>query len=440
MKKPISLIIILILFISILTPVFAEDKAVLSDNLPEITAGGILVLDLGKDLESDDDNTIIISQNYTEKFFPASLTKIMTAVVLFDEYSETELKNNSVTLTQKTKNYLYESNAETSGIEVGETLSLYDLLYCMLLPSGCDAAQMVADNYGKGDSEAFVELMNTKAYQIGLTSTKFVNPTGLHNPLQYTTISNLETLVKYAYYKMKNRELFRKIVSLSEYTLPKTNKQPERKIKNTNLLISNNNFKIDEVLGVKTGFTSEAGRCLISIYKDDKFELMTILMKSFNNVDGKNAFTDTANIINWVKDNLIRTDIAKKNSTVMTAKLLKGEKGIDSVGLKFSENINKIIDKGFIDKIVINPLKKLDDLEAPLKRGDFITKVNILVNGTVIATSDLVAVDDVNKDIKYILLDSLIFIIPIVVAILIIFIVIFLLKRKSRHKSTSIFR
>lgn len=440
MKKTICIILILIFFISILSPVLAEDRVVLSDTLPEITAAGAFVLDLGKNLNSDDDNTIIFQKSYTEKFAPASLTKIMTAVVLLDKYSETELKNISCTLSQKTKNYIFELGAETSGIEVGETLFLYDLLACMLLPSGCDASQMIAEKMGNGGADEFVSLMNTKAYQLGLTSTYFVNPTGLQDPLQYTTISNLELLVKYAYYKMKNKELFKNLVSLTEYTLPKTNKQPERIIRNTNLLISDKNQKIDGILGVKTGFTSEAGRCLITIYKDNEFELLTIVMKSANNVNGKNAFTDTANLINWTKENIIKVDITKISSPVLTVKLSKAEKGIEKVNLEFNSSIEKMIDKVYLDKIVIRPYKNIDILVAPLKRGEVITSADILLNDTIIATADLVVTNDINKDIKYILLDSLVFIIPIMCGVIIIIIIFYITKRKKQKKSRTVFR
>jgi len=209
---------------------------------------------------------MLFSKNSEEKLPFASLTKIMTAIIAL-EHSKS---NDNYTVTQDDL-----VGEDSMGLSVGEVLSLKDLLYGMILHSGNDAAETIATNFPGGRS-SFIEAMNEKALSIGLKNTHFTNPTGLEGDGdQHTTAYDLLVMTRYA---LENFQTFREVVSTFDYNISQNAYHKEYDLENeTNLLTSYPGVK-----GVKTGYTPQAGLCLVTYleYKDHK--IIAVLLGSDN--------------------------------------------------------------------------------------------------------------------------------------------------------------
>lgn len=202
------------------------------------------------------DHHILMQKNSEEKIYPASLTKMMTAIVAIENLSNLKEKIN---LDNSMFQGLYEANASMAGFQPGEQVRAIDLLYGALLPSGAESCVGLAD-YIAGSEKDFVEMMNQKATDLGMHNTHFENSTGLQNENHYTTVKDMALLLSYA---LQN-DTFREIFTSSRYSTQPTNKHPGGiTFYNTMFEKLNHQYIIDgEVLGGKTGYTDEAGLCL----------------------------------------------------------------------------------------------------------------------------------------------------------------------------------
>ena len=224
---------------------------------PEITAESALIFDTSS-------QAVLYSKNPQEKLPMASLTKIMTAIIALEN-------------PKKDDKYIVSGSAlvgeDSMGLDSGETLSLKELLYGLMLHSGNDAAETLADNF-KGGRTAFIKAMNDKVKSLGLTQTNFTNPTGLEGDgKQFTTSYDLVVLTRYA---LTNFPLFNKIVSTFDYTIPQTLTHKEYDLENeTNLLTSYPGVK-----GVKTGYTPEAGLCLVTYLDYSGHKIIAVILGS----------------------------------------------------------------------------------------------------------------------------------------------------------------
>ncbi len=225
----------------------------------DITARAALMYDLtnGKTL---------FSKNPTQHMPMASLTKIMTAVVALEHKKDDD-------------KYLVPASAlvgeDSMGLNAGEILSLEELLYGLMLHSGNDAAEVLAANY-PGRRDEFTRAMNKKAQALGLTDTNFTNPSGLQGDgNQYTTAHDLLVMTDYA---LSNFPLFKLVASSVEHTIPKTTTHKEYYLENETNLIST----YPGVKGVKTGYTPEAGYCLVSYLEFEGQHVVGILLGSEN--------------------------------------------------------------------------------------------------------------------------------------------------------------
>jgi len=215
------------------------------------------------------DHTILMQKNSEEKIYPASLTKIMTAIVAIENLPD--LKEESK-LTNSTFQGLYEADASMAGFQTGEKVRAIDL-YGVMLPSGAECCIGLADQV-EGSEQNFVKIMNQKAAVLGMDNTRFENAIGLHNENHYTTVKDLAILLSYA---MQN-DTFREIFTSSRHSTQPTNKHPGGiTFYNTMFEELNNQNIIDgKFLGGKTGYTDEAGLCLASLAKVGNKEYILI--------------------------------------------------------------------------------------------------------------------------------------------------------------------
>ncbi len=226
-------------------------------TMPDIQARSSLVYDLVS-------NKVIYEKNANEKVPMASLTKIMTAVIaLEDKFMPENYVVNGADLVGE----------DSMGLEVGEVLTKEELLYGLMLNSGNDASEVLAHNYPSG-REGFLKAMADKAKALGLSNTVFSNPSGLQGDgTQYTTAHDLLILTRYA---IENFPVFRQVVSTYEHYIPSNDSHKEYYLTNETNLLST----YDGVKGVKTGYTPEAGMCLVTYYEKDNIKLIGILLNS----------------------------------------------------------------------------------------------------------------------------------------------------------------
>lgn len=238
---------------------FIQQTAASGFDADQLTAKSVLMYDLTTD-------KVIFEKNPKDRMPMASLTKIMTAII--------SLEN------KKSDDKYYVSGAnlvgeDSMGLEAGEILTQKELLYGLMLPSGNDAAEVLATNYS-GGRDGFIKAMNDKAKALGLNDTQFSNPSGLQGDgVQHTTAYDLLVITRYA---MDHFPEFNDIIASAEHTLPATATHKEYQLFNeTNLLTTYPGVK-----GVKTGFTPEAGLCLISYLDYGGHRIIGVLLNSEN--------------------------------------------------------------------------------------------------------------------------------------------------------------
>jgi len=217
-----------------------------------------------------EDNTILMQKNSEEIIYPASLTKMMTAVVAIENLSHLE---EEITLTNSMFQGLHDANASMAGFQPGEQVTAMDLLYGVMLPSGAECCIGLADHIA-GSEQSFVRMMNQKAADLGMENTHFTNAVGLHEFDHYTTVKDLAILLNYA---LQN-DTFREIFTSFRYSTQPTNKHPQGITFYSTMFedLNNQNIIHGEILGGKTGYTEEAGLCLASLAEVGKQEYILI--------------------------------------------------------------------------------------------------------------------------------------------------------------------
>jgi D-alanyl-D-alanine carboxypeptidase (penicillin-binding protein 5/6) len=244
------------------------------------------------DLESE---KILFDKNSTRSIYPASMTKILTAITVLEHVEDLNAK---VTLDNEMFNYLYYENASMAGFSPSEDVSVIDLLYGLLLPSGGECAVGLAEYVSNSESD-FVSLMNKKAQELGMSNSHFTNTTGLHDENHYTTAKDMTILLKYAL----NNDVFYKIFTSNRHSSSSTNKHEGGITYYSTLFskIGNSNFKGGSILGGKTGYTPEAGQCLASLaVKEGKYYILVTAGANGDNKTQKLHIDDAFTIYNAI--------------------------------------------------------------------------------------------------------------------------------------------
>lgn len=221
------------------------------------------------DLTSD---TLVFAQDADVQLYPASLTKVMTCLLTL------EMQQDLDTVVTVTKAGLQgmEPGGSNASLQVDEQITVRDLLYCLMVKSANDAASVLAV-HNSGSIEAFVDVMNQRAAELGCTGTHFVNPHGLHDDDHYTTARDLAKILRAA----MQIPLFEEIFSTKEYTVPATNLSEARELKTTNYMIRSSGYPYvldSRVIGGKTGYTSKAGRCFVALAEKDGMRLLSVVL------------------------------------------------------------------------------------------------------------------------------------------------------------------
>ena len=291
------LLCLFIIIFSYILPVYADDEDFenFSDISSVINASSEIVAEQTINSRAAivydrSSGTILFGKNENEKRKMASTTKIMTAIVVIEKSNLEDI----VTVSSKAAG----TGGSRLGLHTDDKISVLNLLYGLLLCSGNDAAVALAEYVG-GDVSGFADLMNSKASNLGLTSTHFVSPHGLDDDDHYTTAYELALITDYA---LKN-ETFRNLVGTKNYTIS-INGYPKN-LSNTNELLGN----LDGVYGVKTGFTNGANRCLVTSVKRDNMDLICIVLGADTK---KDRTRDSSQLIEYAFKNFELIDIKEK--------------------------------------------------------------------------------------------------------------------------------
>lgn len=326
-------------------------------------------------LINTDTNTVMYAKNQNEKIYPASTTKMMTAILVYEKF-----KNNlkaKVTVERDDITPLEGKFGMLVPLKVGEEVTIEELLNCMLIKSGDDSADTLA-RATAGSIDKFAELMNAKAKAIGAKNTHYVNPHGLHDPDQYTTAHDSYIIAKY----MMQYDALAKIVATSSYTMPATNKSAQRTpFINTNYLIDvgHKAFYYQYVKGIKTGTTTPAGACLVSYAERDGKTYYCVAMGGKKGTDGTNtAFSDTRALYKWVFGNFEIEPIVKMSDTSAQVKVDLAA-GSNNLILVPQVQLNALVPDTYKSSDLKIKLNVPATVKAPIKKGQVIGKEELSI-------------------------------------------------------------
>lgn len=341
---------------------------------PDINAESALLID-------NKTNKVLYSKDMNRKMFPASTTKILTAILVLENHSLDEKVTASYNAVMTIP-----SGYSTASIQIDEVLTVEQLLELLLVHSANDAANVLAE-YTGGSIDSFVAMMNTKINELGLSDTHFANPYGLQDNNHYTTAHDLAIIMQYC---LKNDD-FRKIAGQASCAIPSTNKSEPRKYSSTNeLLIAGNSNYYPNLIAGKTGYTSEAGECLVSAAYNDNLELVGVILNS------NNRFKDTRSLYNYGYTNFSIKNIVNEKDIITNVEVKNATKDTKNLNLLVSEDI-PVLANNSDDLSKIEPQITLNnDIKAPIEDGQVLGKVSYSVNGITYST-DLIAANNIEK-------------------------------------------
>lgn len=390
MKKIVIFLLTSIFFLSILTPLtcYAEYNDALD-----------LRADVACMICTDNDEAIF-NKNYNKKVAPASLTKIMTALIALEH---TEDVNEKVVVPQAALDALIGTDSSTAGLLAGEKVTMYDLLNCLMVKSANEAAIVIAEHVG-GSIGNFIKMMNDRAKELGCTNTNYVNVHGLDEKGQYTTAHDLYLICKEA---MKN-PTFEKIVGQTSYTMPKTNKNAQRILPATNLMINPNHHDcyLPYVNGIKTGTTDLAGRCIITQANKNGYNYIAIIMGAdakdakADEIAENIAFIECKKMIEWTFSNIKYKVVAEENE-IITVVDVKYSWTADSLELVPSADVAALVPANLdSSSVYIQPDSDTPEtIKAPVRKGEKVGTATVFYAGKEIAKTDLVASKNVSRSI-----------------------------------------
>lgn len=351
-------------------------------------------------LVSADNGEVVFAKNAGKQTPPASLTKVVTAIVVLENCKDL---NATVTVPESCIKELDGTGSSLGGLMAGEQITVYNLLASLLIQSANEAATTLADYISGGDRAKFIKMMNEVASRLGCKNSNFVNPHGLHDDDQYVTAEDMAAFMTYA----MEFPAFAEIVGKTSYKLPATNLQEERNVLNTNYLMNSayKDYYCKYVKGGKTGSTSNAGRCVVATASKDGYNYIAVCLNSiFRDVDGdgvdeNGAFLDAKEMFEWAFKNIelaAITDTTKIECQVP----VKYAKTTDILTLSPAETVYSLVPVGTDSgSMYVEPIEDTlpEFVKAPVKKGEVICKARVLYAGNVIKEIDLVASMDIKR-------------------------------------------
>ena len=321
---------------------------------------------------------ILFQKNKDEKLAPASMTKMMSMLLIMEEIENGNLKwNEMITTSEKASSM----GGSQIFLKDGEKMTVEDLLKGVAIASGNDAVVALAERVS-GSEEQFVKRMNTRAQDLGLKNTNFINATGLTADNHYSTAYDMSLIAK----ELVKHEKILEFTSTYEDYLRKDTKSPFWLV-NTNRLVR---FK-EGVDGLKTGFTDEAGYCLTATMKKDNMRLITVVMKE-ENTSKRSA--DTTKMLDYGFNIYMVQTILDEKTTIEKKKVELGKTLTTEIVPK--ENIT-ILNKKSEEQKNITYKTNINKIIAPVKKGDKVGTIDIIEDNNIISTIDATVKEDILK-------------------------------------------
>ena len=358
-----SLVLILLLAVSLL-PVSAM---AVSD--PDITARAAILLD-------KDSGEVYYEKNADARIQPASTTKIVTALLVVEavERGEISLSDNVAASENSLYNLVEDSSDATPRIQPGEVMTVQDLLYCAMLASANEACNILAE-YMSGTVLGFVDRMNARVEELGCTGTHFANANGLEEEGHYSTAADFAIIAREA----MTHSLFEQICGTLNYTVPATNVNDSRELVNTNMLLNKDSeFYYSYADGIKTGYFTNAGYCLVSSAEKDGMSVIAVVMGSENQND---QFRDSITLYDWMFENFEVRQVLSSTETIVTVPVRMGTS--DTIGVRAEDAVSVILPKDYdISRVSYNYVlyHEVNDekLEAPINVGEVLGEISVV--------------------------------------------------------------
>ena len=392
MKKFCAILFSFVLVLIIALPVAAEgESSTLADNAPSLTAPAAYVVNL-------DTNIVVYEKNSETPLSAASLTKLMTSLLLLENYQD-QLDSISLTAPSYVYDLIWEqsTNASSADIRRGETQSLRNLLYAMLLPSGNEAAYIVADYMGGGSIDNFVAMMNDEAKAVGCTGTTFVDPCGL-NPNNITTARDAYLILR----ALTAYDVFSTVVGTPSYDMGTNDRYTTPGtyiIQTTDKLITNSSYHRDYTKGGKTGSLGE-WQNFAGWHSQDGESYISILLNVPYDADPEGmrpALVETATIMDWVFDTYTIAPALDTTQPITEVRVAYSTQA-DTVMLYPADNMMTLLPRDGGAALTEQVFNVPDQLPAPIKQGDIVGTVTLTIEGETIGTADLIAGSDVSRN------------------------------------------
>lgn len=367
--------------------VFAE-----GENGPDIRSTSAILIHEGS-------GRVFYEKDADAKAYPASTTKIMTALLAAENLDPQAVLTASETAID------IDRDGSNIGVLNGEEMTVEQYLYGLLVASANDAANVLAEAVA-GDIPSFVEKMNARAAELGMTGTHFVNAHGYHDANHYTTARDLSKLA----IEVMKHDLLRTIVGTTQYEIPPTNKYLETRIlSNGNCLVNpyrNHRYVYEGAAGIKTGHTSDAGSCLVSYAKRNGIGFFCVTLNAPVEYEGNFSFLDSIALFNHGYNNYSLKAISDINEIVSVHEV-KWAKGNDQVILSAKEPLEVLLPKRYDSDKLTKEVFTEERIAAPVKQGDVLGRLVYSYDGQEIGSVDLVATKDVKRSILKMIFSTL---------------------------------
>ncbi len=400
MKKYLLLLVILLL------PMF-----VYALDFPDINSKKAIIYDLTN-------NEVIYEKNSEDVTSIASLTKIMTTITAIENIKDLDEK---VTITDNILSQV-RWDASVAGLKSGDVVTYRDLLYASILPSGADATVALAITTS-GSVSNFVEKMNTKATELGLTNTHYVNVTGLDADGHQSSAHDVLSLLLYC---LKN-PLFKEIYTTKQYTL--TN---NLSVYSTLKSYSKGSVDTSRILGSKTGFTLEAGVCISALFESDGHEFLIVLLNGERIEDKSYNIIDSIDLIEFIDDNFNNITLITKDDVINTIKYRYGP--TSTYEIKAPTDVTLFLPIDYDENLLKIEYDGLDTISYKNKPDEVIGTIKYYYDDTLIKTEEIKITEELKFDFLSFLKTNIIYVIIILIFIILLIVMAILSKKKKLRK------
>lgn len=381
MKKRFFIVILLIITLFNLYTLSFADSTIPNPDFQIYSSGSVLMdASTGK---------ILIQKDMNKQLYPASTTKILTAIIAIEK-----LDLSSTLTASRSAVMAIPSGYSNAGIKVGESLNVNDLLEMFLIHSANEVGYIFAEEIS-GNIENFANLMNQKATELGCINTHFTNPSGIHDINHYSTAYDMALIARYC---MKN-ETFRNIVNKKSCKFSATDLYPEeRYFKNTNSLLDpSNRYYYEYAIGIKTGFTTQAKNCLIAGAQKNGIELIAVMLGAEATENGQSGrYIDAKNLFDFGFENYKVKQFLQEGTKIAEIKIKNATKETQTLNLLAKTSLSATFESSF-NISSLNPSIKIEEnITAPIAKDKILGKISYDIDGITYET-DLIAENDVIK-------------------------------------------